>query len=79
MSLPAGLTLRLFSVPCGSYCGSTNHYVPLLLASTSSPAEAHSPITGALMMAQAVNDIAGFWHQLQHEMNDDEGTFDELV
>ncbi|EJI04975.1 hypothetical protein SEEE3076_20031, partial [Salmonella enterica subsp. enterica serovar Enteritidis str. 607307-6] len=34
---------------------------------------AHSAVTDAVMTAQVVNNIAGYWHELQCEMNDDAG------
>ncbi|EAT8529154.1 3'-5' exonuclease, partial [Salmonella enterica] len=36
--------------------------------------KAHSAVSDAVMTAQVVNNIAGYWHQLQCEMNDDVGS-----
>lgn len=58
------------------YYGATNRYGTISLASAVSQAgldwtgEAHSAVTDAVMTARVVNNIAGYWHELQCGMND---------
>nr|WP_244259641.1 3'-5' exonuclease [Escherichia albertii] len=62
------------------YYGPTNRYGTISLSGAVSQAglswsgEAHSAVTDAVMAAQVVNNIAGYWHELQCEMNDDAGS-----
>ncbi|EAP4203113.1 3'-5' exonuclease, partial [Salmonella enterica] len=35
---------------------------------------AHSAVSDAVMTARVVNNIAGYWRELQCEMNDDAGS-----
>ncbi|HFL6568371.1 TPA: exonuclease domain-containing protein [Salmonella enterica] len=62
------------------YYGPTNRYGTISLSCAVSQAglswigEAHSAVTDAVMTAQVVNNIAGYWHELQCEMNDDAGS-----
>nr|WP_245004246.1 3'-5' exonuclease [Enterobacter kobei] len=62
------------------YYGPTNRYGTISLSGAVSQAglswtgEAHSAVTDAVMTAQVVNNIAGYWHELQCEMNDDAGS-----
>ena len=62
------------------YYGPTNRYGTISLSGAVSQAglrwigEAHSAVTDAVMTARVVNNIAGYWHELQCEMNDDAGS-----
>ncbi|EBP7191496.1 3'-5' exonuclease, partial [Salmonella enterica] len=62
------------------YYGPTNRYGTISLSGSVSQAglswagEAHSAVTDTVMTAQVVNNIAGYWHELQCEMNDDAGS-----
>ncbi|EEE0771431.1 3'-5' exonuclease [Salmonella enterica] len=62
------------------YYGPTNRYGTISLSGAVSQAglswtgEAHSAVTDAVMTAQVVNNIAGYWHELQCEMNDNAGS-----
>lgn len=61
------------------YYGPTNRYGTISLSGAVSQAglsragEAHSAVTDAVMTARVVNNIAGYWHELQCEMNDGAG------
>lgn len=62
------------------YYGPTNRYGTISLSGAVSQAglswtgEAHSAVTDAVMTARVVNNIAGYWHELQCEMNDNAGS-----
>lgn len=62
------------------YYGPTNRYGTISLSGAVSQAglswsgEAHSAVTDAVMTAQVVNNIAGYWHELQCEVNDGAGS-----
>lgn len=62
------------------YYGPTNRYGTISLSGAVSQAglswigEAHSAVTDAVMTARVVNNIAGYWRDLQCEMNDDAGS-----
>ncbi|EDE6508872.1 3'-5' exonuclease [Salmonella enterica subsp. enterica serovar Enteritidis] len=61
------------------YYGPTNRYGTISLSGAVSQAglswagEAHSAVTDAVMTARVVNNIAGYWRELQCEMNDGAG------
>ncbi|ELJ4169144.1 3'-5' exonuclease [Salmonella enterica] len=58
------------------YYGPTNRYGTISLATAASQAglnwsgQAHSAVADAVMTARVVNDVAGYWRQLQREMSD---------
>ncbi|EHJ1796203.1 TPA: exonuclease domain-containing protein [Salmonella enterica subsp. enterica serovar Potsdam] len=61
------------------YYGPTNRYGTISLSGAVSQAglswagEAHSAVTDAVMTARVVNNIAGYWREIQCEMNDGAG------
>lgn len=61
------------------YYGPTNRYGTISLSGAVSQTglswagEAHSAVTDAVMTARVVNNIAGYWRELQCEMNDGAG------
>lgn len=73
----ASLTVYCAMRLAAGYYGPTNRYGTISLASAASQAglnwsgRAHSAVADAIMTARVVNDIAGYWRQLQREMNDE--------
>ncbi|EMD5224798.1 3'-5' exonuclease [Salmonella enterica] len=77
---PAGwlgsLTVYCAMRLAAGYYGPTNRYGTISLASAASQAglnwsgRAHSAVADAVMTARVVNDVAGYWRQLQREMSD---------
>ncbi|EDU3770403.1 3'-5' exonuclease [Salmonella enterica subsp. enterica serovar Minnesota] len=76
---PAGwlgsLTVYCAMRLAAGYYGPTNRYGTISLASAASQAglnwsgRAHSAVADAVMTARVVNDVAGYWRQLQREMS----------
>lgn len=62
------------------YYGATNRYGTISLdravgqTGLSWTGQAHSAVADAVMTARVVNNIAGYWHELQCEMNDEAGS-----
>ncbi|EHY4777154.1 3'-5' exonuclease [Salmonella enterica] len=81
---PAGwldtLTVYCAMRLAAGYYGPTNRYGTISLSGAAIQAgldwtgRAHSAVSDAVMTARVVNNIAGYWRELQCEMNDDAGS-----